>query len=746
MTLVRAFAREELLRWRKAPTHLLLLLMPLLATAACLWVYAGRVARNMPVAVVDQDRSSLSRTLARDMAAAPQIAVVELPDMESARRALRRGEVRAAAIFPQGMDREVRQGRSARVVLWRDASNPSAANQLFSVMTTIVASESGRLTAGRLAVAGLPLSQAKDMVLPLRSDPRGLDNPNFDYLASFAPGLYPMFLMMGLLLAGASLFPRPWAACETPWRELLGRCLPWIACHMAITAVYFLWFVPSLGAAHAPALPTLALSFLLVTGALATGVAVGRASFSTVLAIQTMLAFSTPAFLLSGYTFPEWAFPEVLNRFTRPFPFSLFMDSYRGFAGWASERAWTGFWQLSLWTAVPVLLLLIPPRRGAKERIHPPVPEPSTTMAQAFAVEFRQICKTLGLALMFFVAPLEYFALYGSVFLIKSETHVPIAVVNAQSSTLSREITRGLQAHPWLEALPMGSELEAREALRKGKVRAILELPVDLDLRLRRRQATLVPLIFTTDRFLSANDIQRAVAAVLMERGDRERIQILASRGGSMQQAKAAASPVLLDDRPLANPHETYGDFMLPLLGILILHQLALTSTAFSTTLGARGLRNMVARIAIYTGWIGLWAVVWFAGVMGMLEVPLQPHVPSMVALSILGLLGICSLGVAMGRILKHPMAALQILPFTSYPFLFLSGASWPREVFPISARWFLHLVPASSWLVGANRALRLDASFADLRPEFLNLGMLVVLLGACAAVLSLRGSRRAET
>jgi len=740
MSSVWGFAREELSRWRHTPTRLLLAFIPLLATSACLWVYAGRVARHMPVAVVDMDRSSLSRTLARDMASAPQMSVIELPDAESARQALRRGEIRAAAIFPEGMDRDVRQGRGARVVFWRDASNPSAANQLFSVMSTIVASESGRLAVGRLAMAGLPLSQAKEMVLPLRTDPRGLGNPNFDYLANFAPGLFPMFLMMGLLLAGASLFPRAWALCETPWREFLGRSLPWIFCQMAITLLYYLWFIPMLGAANAPLLPTMALSLLLTTGALSTGFVVGRVSFSTVLAVQTMLVFSTPAFLLSGYTFPEWAFPGLLNRFTRPFPFSLFMDSYRGFAGWASDLAWKGMGELALWTVVPVLLLTIPPRRsGTKDRVHPPIPKPSSTMAQAFRLEFRQIRTTLGLALMFFVAPMEYFILYGTVFLVKGESHVPIAVVNAHSSALSREITRGLQAHPNLLAMPMGSELEAVEALRTGKVRAILELPVDLDLRLRRRESTLVPLVFTTDRFLPANDIQRAVAAVLMERGDRERIGIIASRGVPLEQARELSSPLLLEDRPLANPHETYGDFMLPLLGILILHQVTLTSTAFATTLGAFGLRNMVARILIYTGWIGLWTVVWFAGVMHLMEVPLRTHVLPMVGLSLLSILGVGSMGVFLGRLLKDPMSALLVLPFTSYPFLFLSGASWPREVFPATARWALHLIPASPWLVGANRALRLDAGFSDLVPEFLNSGLLVGGWGLVAVFVSRR-------
>ena len=43
--------------------------------------------------------------------------------------------------------------------------------------------------------------------------------------------------------------------------------------------------------------------------------------------------------------------------------------------------------------------------------------------------------------------------------------------------------------------------------------------------------------------------------------------------------------------RPLANPRETYGDFMLPALGILVIHQLYLIAIAFAvlTTVSAVG-------------------------------------------------------------------------------------------------------------------------------------------------------------
>ncbi len=724
MSLVWNYAREEFVRLFRKPTRLLLFFTPLLTTTVCLFAYAERVARHMPVVVVDHDRSGLSRILTRDMAATPQMAVSELPDEESARRALRRGEVRAVAIFPDGMDREVRQGRTARMVFWRDATNMSATNQLYSAMATIVATESSRLCAGRLMMAGLSMSQAKEMVLPLRSDPRGLTNPNFDYLASFSIGFYPMFLMMGLLLAGASLFASGWETSETPYREFLGRALPWFVGQTLITLGYYLWFVPSLGAAHAPTLPTTALCLLLITAALAFGTLVGRFSLTLLFAAQLMLAFSTPAFLLSGYTFPEWAFPEILNRCTRPFPFSLFMDSYRGFAGWASDKAWSAMGLLALWLIIPLALLAIPNFKGFKRIKTLPPSEPAATLHGAFASEFHRICTMLELALLFFVAPVEYFALYGSVFLVKEERKLPIAVMNAQRSQVVREIVRGLMTSPFLEPLPMASELEARQALKDGKVRALLEFPTDLDLRLARREATQVPLIFPTDRFLPANDIQRAVSAVLMERGARERAQIIVTHGVPFEDAAERATPLELDDRPLASPHETYGDFMIPFLGLIILHQITLTLTALATAAGTCHPRNAFARAFIFTAWMGMWAVVWFTGTVHVFQVPTDIQVLPLAGLVLLGLLSVSAMGIAMGSLLGSPLIALQVLPFTSYPFIFLSGMSWPREIIPKVLRILSYMTPSTPLLTGANRAVRLGAGFIDLKPEFQNLAI----------------------
>lgn len=729
-----AASRSELARWMRSPARVALLLAPFLATGVCLGVYSNRVARNLPVAVVDLDHSGLSRSLVRSIGAVPQISAIELSSEGDGKSALARGEVRAVAILPDGLDRAVRQGATGRVQFLRDASNPMAANQLYSAMSSLVAAEGARLEAGRLAAAGLNLSQAKEMALVLRSDPRGMANPGLDYLANFAPGLFPMFLQMGLMLAAGSMLSGPFRS-RSDLVEFLGRSFPWVAVQGSLALAYYLVFLPGLGGPHAPAIPTVGLLCLLMTVSVLFGGVVGRFSRSGIQAMQTLLAFNTPAFPLSGYTFPEWAMPALLRLATRPLPFSLFVDAYRGFSGWSSDRAWIGFGGLVVWAAGSFAFLLVPSRAPVSE----PVPAPRSRWTGALGLEMSHVVSTSGLSLMFFAAPVGYLALYGAMYALKEERQIPVAVVHAQGSGPAREITRALEAHPSLSAYPVSGETEARQALRDGRVRAVVELPADLDVRLRRREATAIPLVYSADRFLPASDIQRAVSEVLLWRGLQERIQVFQGRGVPPLLAKGRAEALVLDDRPLANPRETYGDFMLPPLGILVLHQLCLVAIAFSTATQAsvRSLGRLAARMVVFVGWFGLWSVLWVVGALRLFDVPVAAHPGPLFALGTLGLVGAGSIGMALGFVLRDAKSVLQLAAFSSYPFFFASGASWPKEAFPRLVELGSKVLPLTPWLAGANRALRLGAGFAEVRGELLHAAVLVVCWFAAVVVLS---------
>lgn len=743
------WALRELHRWRTSPGRFLLALAPLLATAFCLFVYSARTVRELPVAVVDLDGSSLSRTLRRDLDAAPQIRGIEVEGLEQAGEGFRRGVFRAVVVLPDGLDLQTRTGRTARVVVWRDATNPMASNQLYSAIATIVATENARLVAGRLALAGLSLQQAKEVALPLRTDPRAITNPSFDYLSNFAPGLFPVFLQMALMLAGGTMLPHGWRRTARPLRETTIRSLPWIGLYGAAALVYYPFVLPALGAPSTPILPTMGLLGLFFAASLLCGAVFGRLIQSPVKAGQFLLAFNTPAFPLSGYTFPEWAMPPLLRIAASPLPFSLFVDAYRGLAGWATARPVSSWIGLGVWAVVSLAILAIPGSGGGEETETVNRPDPVTGgFLHALRREFRRFTRTPGLSTIFFVAPAIYLGLYAALYAQKEEQEIPLAVVDAAASSWSRTIWTSLQAHPQLHPIAM-TGADARRALLENRVRGVLELPVDLDERMRRREATSVPLLFVADRFLPANDLQRSVGEIFTTLGTKERVLVLAAKGVDPAGARTRANALSMDDRPLGNPRETYGDFMLPPLGILILHQLCLVASAFAGAAGtgAHRAKDMLARTLLTSVWFGGWLALWVAVALPALSAPIAPHAWALAALSLLGFAAASLAGNLFGILAREPGFAAQMVAFTSYPFFFMSGASWPREMFPAAIAWVRELVPLSSWITAGNRAMRLDAGVADVVPELWRLAALcagwALALAAVCQILSWREKRR---
>ena len=88
---MKAVLRRELDRIVHRPLEpLLLVVLPALALALTYAIFSARLPRDLPVAVVDEDHSRLSRQLVRMIDATPTIRVSERP--ESSRPALRHAE------------------------------------------------------------------------------------------------------------------------------------------------------------------------------------------------------------------------------------------------------------------------------------------------------------------------------------------------------------------------------------------------------------------------------------------------------------------------------------------------------------------------------------------------------------------------------------------------------------------------------------------------------------------------------
>jgi ABC-2 type transport system permease protein len=542
-----------------------------------------------------------------------------------------------------------------------------------------------------------------------------------------APGLIASFLQLALMLAGGSLLPDGWRHSPCARRELLGRALPWFFGLGGVAMLGLLWLVQHTGYAL-PAVPaTLGIGALLMAASLITGAAFSRIFTNIHKSAQMLLAFNAPAFLLSGYAFPEWAFPPVLEALTRPLPFSLFVDAWLAISGGPQGKGLSGVLGLSCYVLIPLIILALPRRHPLLAPHARPVHQIDTRRRTPWH-ELRSALSTPGLSLLFAVALPSYLIIYGSVYAHKEELKLPLAVTGALNSEASRLLARKLDAHHRLHVLPM-SEPEANEAMRLGTVHGILHVPDNLGWRLHHRQATAIPLEVHADRLLPVGDIQRAVGEVTQAQSAAINAEVFMQAGLNPAAAKERAMPIVIDDHPAFNPLETYGDYMLPFLGALILHQVLLIASAYASAYRAPSVTRWIA----YVFWFSAWMSIWMGFGLYVFDVPNEANWAGVAALCFLGIGAAACLGMTLGTLLKHELPVLQLLAFSSYPFFFLSGSSWPREMMPPFMQVLGDLIPLTPLCTGLNRAYRMGADFSQLRPELIHLSALLIGYGFIA-------------
>src|SRR5262245_24981436 len=111
-------ARREW-RWRLHDRMALILIfgVPLFAFAVLAAAFSHPVIRGLGVVVVDADRSEISRAFVEQVAASPNLAIVERPgDLASAARAIRTGDAIAAIYIPANFERDLKAERRPQVV------------------------------------------------------------------------------------------------------------------------------------------------------------------------------------------------------------------------------------------------------------------------------------------------------------------------------------------------------------------------------------------------------------------------------------------------------------------------------------------------------------------------------------------------------------------------------------------------------------------------------------------------------
>ena len=281
------------------------------------WFYQQQVVQRVPVAVVVQDASGLSRQVLRFAQASPRIdPQLVTGDEAQARDAVLRGEVMGYALLPRDFKRDVLRSQDVVVPVYANGAYPLVSKQVQYGFAEAVGTVSAGVELKRLQASGQSALQAASSRAPVNVRNVALFNPTEGY-GSFVVAAVAILILQQTLMMGGALLVGTWreqgtaAASPTHWlARLLALCVPgWLA-GLFYFGWIFVWQDFPHGGNPWGALLLLAAFVPAVAGCASL---LGWWLAERERALQVVLFTSIPLAFLGGFTWPVEALPEALQ-------------------------------------------------------------------------------------------------------------------------------------------------------------------------------------------------------------------------------------------------------------------------------------------------------------------------------------------------------------------------------------------------------------------------------------------------
>ena len=373
-------------------------------------------------------------------------------------------------------------------------------------------------------------------------------------------------------------------------------------------------------------------------------------------------------------------------------------------------------------------------------------------VAKVWMHEYKQIFKDEGTLLFVILVPLLYPVLYSWIYNNEVVKEVPVAVVDCSHSAMAREFVRHCDASSDVKvAYRCNSLEEAKNLVGHQKVYGVIYMPEDFGTRLGRMEQAHVSVYCNMGLMLTYKAIFQTCTSVAADLNSR--IQIELSGAYTAREGEITASPINVRDVPMFNNTGGYGNFILPGVLVLVLQQVLLLGIgmAYGTSYEKHGfvrLKPMLERnfglSRIMVGrTLGFFVLFVMLSAWVLLAIPrifnfvhIMPR-GEFLLFTIPYLLACIFFAITFSVIVRQRENVMLLVVFTSVPFLFMSGVSWPKSNIPEIWQLTSYLFPSTFGIQGFVKLNTMGCLFSDIWPEIKALWMQVIVYGALATLVT---------
>ena len=298
------------------------------------YIYSNQVVKEVPVAVINQDATKMSRDyIAMLDATEGTKAIYSFTDLQEAKRAYYSKKIQGIVIIPKDFERDIKSGKQVAITTFSDASNMVFYKRILGDVTTINGYFSAGIFIKKEMSKGVFIAKAKENYTPIQAISTSLFNTTAGYATYMIPMLTALIvqlvLLMGIgILSGSR---RESVTTHTNFPRLLhkGGTIPVLLAKACLYTAIFMVIIPiQVGIVYTLfAIPVKSSLFLIyvfiipyVFSVVFLGITISSLFKRREDSIVFLVLLSIPSLMLSGLSFPKESFSEFYQLISKIIP------------------------------------------------------------------------------------------------------------------------------------------------------------------------------------------------------------------------------------------------------------------------------------------------------------------------------------------------------------------------------------------------------------------------------------------
>jgi ABC-2 type transport system permease protein len=331
--------REFKLFWQNKVLRLLFIGAPLLYGILLGYVYGKGKVTDLPIIVVDEDRSEMSSKALQMFEDNEVLNITSLLyDQNNLSKIAIDKEAACVVIFPKGFEKMVLTKKYPEIVTIVNTSNVLTANYASTALQLCLGTLKAGVQMETLRKQGIPQNLLATQYEPFKTTFIKKYNRSTNYMYFLWPGVLAAVLQQVLLLGLALAFASEYE--NGTFKDLVKKCpsllklmsvkiIPYLLMSFGLWIMYWLftlWFrIPF----YDNLLPLTFVAGIFILSVCFIGILVSILVPNQLKATEILMVVATPSFILSGFTWPLSQMPVWVQGIANCIPLTHFLKAFR---------------------------------------------------------------------------------------------------------------------------------------------------------------------------------------------------------------------------------------------------------------------------------------------------------------------------------------------------------------------------------------------------------------------------------